>query len=338
MPIKLPLNEVDRQENEHIYGFDISPDHTKLLYYHSIGSQTAIVIVTADGNPIWSQSMGSGEAWKWFDNKRLYDWTVENDGIPIMTLWNYVTGDKQFIEANYYGYTDTYTGVFFFWWINPYAKFDSLLTKVVYPACDPDCSEGYPIILRDIGTEQIMTRLITKDMFGLEPIWTPDNSQIILAANLSSSTVEALANEIYLISKEGELRQLTHFTDYYDIVEIHPYYSLSSNGRFLAFWMKVQPGLFDDDRLAVLDIETGTVINYCLPGETFRNNLALENKGYPSDYGDPPVWSPDSTQLMVVGRDPEQRSIRWNILVDMELEVAIKVGEDLEDVGWMISP
>jgi hypothetical protein len=87
-----------------------------------------------------------------------------------------------------------------------------------------------------------------------------------------------------------------------------------------------------------LDIETREVTNYCLPGETFRNDPGLKDNNYRTYYVDTPVWSPDSTQLIIVQRDPEDRSIRWNVLVDLQNEIAIKIGEELQPVGWMVSP
>jgi hypothetical protein len=343
MPIQLPWNGAVRQENEHLSEFVVSPDRIRLMYVHSnrtntTDRQAGLVIVTSDGEEIWSQPIAPGEAWNWFDNERLSSWVSQEGGTPNLILLNYASGERQEIQADYPGYADVFSGLFLLKWNYPFTKYDLTLSRVVYPACDPDCMNGYPVILRDVETGQTLASFLTQDMFGLSPIWLPDFNQFIMAANLGSTDSYAKANEIYLISRDGEIRQLTRFTDYYSQVEIHPYYSLSPNGRYLAFWIKTQPGQFDDNRLAVLDIETGKVTNYCLPGEIFQNNLALESEGYPSNEGEAPVWSPDSTQMMVVGRDPEARGIRWNILVDIVYGTAIKVGEDMEIVGWMVSP
>ncbi len=343
MFIQLPWYETDRQENEHIYDLDVSPDHTKLLYFHSILGNTKdllteIRVVTANGNQIWSQTIKSGEAWQWFDNERLYDWKINNDGTPIISLWNYLTGEKQQMKANYHGYADILTGKIFIWWINPFARYDATMSRVVYPACDPDCINGYPIILREVNTGKTLVRIVTYDVFGLGPIWLPDNSGFIMAANITIPDPSKQANEIYLISRDGNVKQLTHFTDYYGHVEINPYYSLSPDGRFLAFWIKAQSGPSDISQFAVINIGSEKVTNYCLPSETFRNDLAAEDKGYITKYGDTPIWSPDSSQLFVVGRDPQDRSIRWTVLVDLKNNIATKLGEDGEAVGWMVSP
>lgn len=336
-PVHLPW-----QEGDHLSEFDISPDRTRLLYEHYMATtrHATMVIVNAAGEMVWSHpDVDEGNPWGWFDNERLFNLVTQEDDVPYLILLNYATGERQEVRANYPGYTLPFLLEYAFIqeWNQPSAIYDPNLTRVVYGGCTPDCAHGYPVILWDLVNDQEITRLLTMDFFGSYPMWLPDNNHFLIAANLDSSIPLAPSNEFYLVSRDGNIDQLTNLMENHLEVEINPSISLSPNGRYVAFWLRLQSDYYDY-RLAVLDIETSQVTNYCLPGETFHNTQGLKNNNYRSYYVETPVWSPDSTQLIIVQRDPEDRSIRWDVLIDLQNEMAIKIGEELDPVGWMISP
>jgi hypothetical protein len=336
-PVSLP-----RQEGDRLSEFMVSPDRTRLLYRQFVATtrETSLIIVNADGESIWSQPLNIEiDPWGWFDNERLFTAVTQEDDVPYLILFNYAIGERQEIRADYPGYDLSFLLAYtFLEWRAPMTIYDLNLTRFIYAGCTPDCSNGYPVLLWDVVNNREITRLLTMDLFGSYPIWLPDYNQFLIAANLDTSNARAPTNDFYLVSRDGEINQLTHLWEYNRDVEIYPQMSLSPNGRYVAFWLRMTPSLFEDDRLAVLDIATRQVTNYCLPGETFRNNRGLEIRDYQMDGGDAPVWSPDSTQLIIIQRDPENRSIRWNVVIDLSSEVAIKIGEELEPVGWMKSP
>ena len=72
--------------------------------------------------------------------------------------------------------------------------------------------------------------------------------------------------------------------------------------------------------LAVLDMSTKTVTNYCIT--TTENYL---------DY--PFLWSPDSLQLVFETRDAEGK--RTTILVDIKANRASVIGEELWPRFWL---
>jgi Tol biopolymer transport system component len=169
------------------------------------------------------------------------------------------------------------------------------------------------------------------DSWGKTPLWTPDGKQFIIAMKTDQNDPNPQSEEFFAVSRNGEVSQLTHFMEFYTEINIPNNYSLSPNGRLLAFWIVAKPSLYDDARLGVLNIETGEVTNYCIRGDSFDDATT------PNSLAEP-VWSPDSNQLLVISRNPQDVSIRRVVLIDIIRQYAAQIGEDVEPVGWMVTP
>ena len=73
---------------------------------------------------------------------------------------------------------------------------------------------------------------------------------------------------------------------------------------------------------------TDLVTSYCINGE---NNATMGIRKYP-----PPLWSPDSKQIVVQSQvTPDSFK---TILIDIQENRAFYVGDNLEPFGWMVSP
>lgn len=72
------------------------------------------------------------------------------------------------------------------------------------------------------------------------------------------------------------------------------------------------------ERLAVLEVSTREVVNYCVPG--------IKSLG-----AYPPIWPPDSQQLVVY--DPKGE--KPVIVVDIEQKKAAPTGKNLDPVLWL---
>lgn len=220
---------------------------------------------------------------------------------------------------------------FFFAWQRASSPvYDPTLTRVVYGSGFHDSSNLiHPIVtLWDAQANQKVWEIETTD-WGDTPVWTPDGKQFVFAANLDLKQAQLNAREFFSVSRDGEARQLTHFMDYFDEIYILDSYNLSPNGKLLAFWIITQPSLASKPELAVLNIETGEVTNYCITGDAFA-----DNRSEPSS----PIWSPDSTQLLVVSRIPEDTKVRRVVMVNLVQNHAAKILADMEPEGWMVAP
>ncbi|HLO16645.1 MAG TPA: hypothetical protein VK206_17560 [Anaerolineales bacterium] len=259
---------------------------------------------------------------------------VSENGTHTLILLNPFSGDQQKLPADFPD-SEMFSHDFsiaFAWTRTSSPVYDPTLTRVVYPSGIQDSTTlvKQPIvILWDTRANQKVAQLVTMDYWGHTPIWTPDGKQFIIATNLDPKKAQVFAEEFYAVSRDGQVRQLTHFMDYYQEIKILDSYSLSPDGKLLAFWIVSQPNLYEGPRLAVLNIETGEVTNYCIKGDAFSDNEA-----------EPwlPIWSPDSTQLLVISRPPEDTKVRRVVVVDILHNYAAKINADMEPEGWMVAP
>jgi Tol biopolymer transport system component len=251
-------------------------------------------------------------------------------------LLNPFTSKKQELRVNYPDsklFSNDPIGQAFHWRFRNggLPVYDPTLTRTLYPECDSQCldqslrgNDGKPIALWDLETNQVIARIMTMDDYGNTPVWTPDGKQFIIATNMSLDKNHFYGKEFFAISRDGELTQLTHFMDSYEVVDISNSYSLSPNGKLLAFWIATAPSRYKGTHLAALNIETGEVINYCI-------------QSFGSVY---PIWSPDGTQLLVFLQDVQAQTIPRVVLVDLIGNYAAHMAEDgyVVPVGWMVAP
>jgi hypothetical protein len=327
------VSRFPREPGDRLLEFDVSPDRKHIMYQHNSAKtdEQRLVVATADGKPIWSQVIDS-YYWNWFDNERLVGLLVPQIGTPSLFLLNPFTGQRQELGVDYpdsrlfqndpsahWRYTNGGLPIY-----------DPTLTRALYPECDSGCQEkliqgegGWPIALWDIETNQVIARIMTTDSYGDTPLWIPDGKQFIVATNIDPNERIFSTSEFFAMSRDGELRQLTHFKDYYEDVDIPDSYSLSPDGKLVAFWITTKPNQYEGARLAVLNIENGEVINYCIESDGF-----LE-----------PIWSPDGTQLLV-DNDSQTQSKKRQVLLDFKHNYAAQIGEADHDrvVEWMITP
>ena len=110
-------------------------------------------------------------------------------------------------------------------------------------------------------------------------------------------------------------------------------YSISPDDHLLAFWIRVPPYLHEDARLAILNLENGEIINYCLSGINSGGNPSIDT--YPI-----PIWAPDGTHLAIKTRNPQMPENSLITLLDINQNTAVQVKntDNLDPVGWLSLP
>lgn len=328
-----------REEGDRLLNFEVSPDGKWIMYDHfsEKTQENRLVIATAKGEPIWSQIVDSSILWRWFDNERLIRREFLGNDTYALQLLKPFTGEIQNLPVDFPNFEEDVNPGFLSFPIWSFSKggypvYDPTLTRVVYPGTADHGNEEWPIIIWDVKAEKQAAQFVTKDFWGGTPFWTPDGRQFVISSKLNSQDPFPPANEFLAISRDGEVRQLTHFTKYFDETWIANNYSMSPNGKLVAFWAFAQPGPFENAQLAVLDIDTGATTNYCIKGDPFLLNA------YGQESLRAPIWSPDSTQLLVISRPSENSQIRRVVMVDIVNSYAAQINKDVEPVGWMIAP
>jgi hypothetical protein len=329
-----------REEGDRLLAFDVSSDGKWIMYdhYSERTKEDRLVIATANGKPVQSDVADPQFLWNWFDNQRLIHLKFLEDGTPTLQLFNPFTGEHQDLQADFPDSQMFTSNTGFPSYPNwNFSKggspvYDPTLTRVVYPGTAIEKNEEWPIIIWDAQAGQAVAQFVTKDYWGETPLWTPDGKQFIFATKLNSKDTFPPANEFLAISRDGEAKQLTHFTDYFEKTSITNNYSMSPDGKLLAFWILAKPSVFEKAQLAVLNIETGKVTNYCIKGDSFLDVDAYQ-ESLPT-----PIWSPDSTQLLVISRLPENPQLRRLVMVDIVNNYAAQINQDMEPVGWMVTP
>ena len=324
-----------QEEGDNLLNFEVSPDGKWIMYDH-ISEKTQedhLVIATAKGEPIWSQLVDSSAIWSWFDKERVIGRDfLDNGTLQVLKLF---TGELQSLQVDFPNFDEDIGFISFPNWSfskGGYPVYDPTLTRVVYPGTADTRNDEWPVIIWDVKTEKLVTQIVTKDLWGKTPLWTPDGQQFIFATKLNSQGSFLLANQFLAVSRDGEIRQLTYLTEYFDETWIANNYSMSPNGKLVAFWVYVQPSSFEKAQLAVLDIDTGTITNYCITGDPFSLNA------YGQESLLAPIWSPDSTQLLVISRPSENSQTRRVVMVDIANSYAAQISQDVNPVGWMVAP
>ncbi len=152
-----------------------------------------------------------------------------------------------------------------------------------------------------------------------------------IAPSLFSNKDRYPSYELYSVNTEGKVTKLTHLTDYYPRVYIDDF-SWSPDGHYIAFWFSfwqdttISFDALGNRYLAVLDTTNGLVTNYCVNGE--KNAPIGSLRTYP-----PPLWSPDSKQIVV--QSQTSKDSFQTVLIDIQQNRAFKIGEDLAPVGWI---
>ncbi len=202
--------------------------------------------------------------------------------------------------------------------------FDPLLELVVYPQMDSDPPN---LVLWDIQARKALAKIEEDICFGNYPLWSPSGQRFIVANYLKDSkpTGEVI-EEWASVSRAGQVEWLTSFVDYFAEVEIGGA-NWSPDGRRVAFWMRTKPDLCPNTKqdwvhLAVLEVDTHRVINYCVSGDAYSAPT--------------PVWSLDGRYIAIRNYEEELSRI---FLVDLAQGWAATIaGEDIWPVGWLQSP
>lgn len=196
------------------------------------------------------------------------------------------------------------------------------LTRVVYAGIPAD------IVMVDVKSKNTITRISPVPVVHAMPKWSPDGQKVVIAYADILDPINDPKNwtfELYSIDQEGEFNQLTNLSVYYNHPRI-PFYYWSPNGRYIAFWLESDPnqtpGVFE---FSLLDLSTDKVTNYCV--ETVPKGQI------PNIF-----WSPDSEWVAFETIEQNDGKTKHVVIVNILHSRATQIAENLDLVGWMVTP
>lgn len=257
------------------------------------------------------------------DNERIW---ISHYKEPLLTVVNPFSGEQQELVPDFPGLeTVAQLGEDFALGASN-VLYSSSLNLVVYPRLE---SDGYAyVVLWDQQANRVQAKI--KDVsksFSYNPLWSLDQKKIYVAVadKWDSNKPDDLIHDFFSLSQDGQVRQLTDFGASFADTSIGSG-SLSPDGKKIAFWLELRPSLYKGQQLAVLDLVTEQVTDYCVPGS------------YQGD-APSPIWSLDSRYLAVQNQyEPNTGRV---ILVDIQKGWAAQVAEIIPNgwpAGWLAGP
>lgn len=293
-----------------------SPDGKWLAYIKSDTSKNWLVIMSDDKIEYKKITVNAEVIIsRWLDNENLL-LSEKNFPQSKQFVINLFTEEKQELSITFSDLYDTSQ-------VNNWGNiivYSPDLTKLVYAGSPAD------IVLVDTKDLRIVNRLSPVSVTSSVPVWSPNSESFIITYTDILNPINDSAHwkfEIYNISQDGEIVQLTNLSSYYNYPRI-PYYQWSPNGKFIAFWLESDPlnnpGVFE---FSILSLDSGIVENSC---------LVTNAKGRPLFF-----WSPDSKQIIIETISKNENYSSKIILFDVVENWAVNVGENLIPVGWMLN-
>lgn len=330
--------------------FKVSPNYQWVAYFtkrrDDVTADFSLVVTDLRGNVVYQESMDKRKKWflidTWLDNQTLllerYQALPESNTLdtPLpVTLFNPFTGESRDLNGDFPNM------LFFF---EPLARwdvfgksgtaYDPTLNLVAYAS---ESRDRQSVILWDIQRNREIARIQAAIGFGSGPVWSPDGSQFILDSLAKIPDTgdwteeERLSEEIFSVSRTGEITRLTYLTDQFKEVSIGGYV-WSPDGSHIAFDVFTKPDIDESDlisgsRLAILDTHTQQVTMYCIRSYSEETRL---------------FWSSNGQQLLIGMVDVEKTKVSnsmkiYNtVLIDLTQNMAITIADETIPLGWMI--
>lgn len=183
-------------------------------------------------------------------------------------------------------------------------------------------------VLLDTQNQTDIWRMRGAD-FLVSPEWSPDGSRFAMV--ITNGELEQ--SDIFIVTEDGHETQLTHLAEMYPSVQEITIENMkwSPDGQAIAFSVHLQDDLHQTDRpiLMTVDVTTQLVTDYCIVALRF-------------------LWSPNSQQLVLASPTDNQEYSDFtnqegtppinSVVVDVVREIAARVAENMEPIGWMIFP
>lgn len=296
---------------EWIADYAVSPDR-RTLAYKTYGT-SRISLTLTDALNSHTQTIFSEQAdyglYYWLNNEELL--LGKNDQWVIFNP--YTMEEKSYTVDDFPDFnTDNFR--------NNFVVFDSTASRVVY-------KNGY-IFLLNMDSKEVVVQI--PDEYDRAPlaVWTLDGHEAaIVGATQLGRYLGQSGDDIFGVTRDGLVTQLTRLTENYGMGFIIYSLSWSPDSHYIAFWMRFPKT--SEWQLAVLDVLTQKVTNYCITTDPYASS-----GGVPLDVS-APIWSPDNQQIIVEHRTSDSNYV---VLLDIAQNTAFQIAPNAVPLGWMVAP
>ncbi|HLY29138.1 MAG TPA: hypothetical protein VKQ72_22525 [Aggregatilineales bacterium] len=295
----------------------------------------ALVIAGADGRPekLIPWQWGLSNIVGWLNNDQLIINIAakdpdENRSAKPATLVSLdtKTGQQRTLRPNFPNIDLDYPTADWNGWGE--TVYDPNLQRVIYSANDFSYGRAR-FVLWNLQTQTTLANLPTRDVYWVQPAWSPDGKLFAVQTNPDKGN-DWWSFELYGGGRDAtQFQQWTHLTEYYSKVMIQSF-TWSPDSRHIAFWFVPNPqGELTIEQgqmqLGILDVTTGEVAITCIPGDDAFSSSSPDLA--------PPLWSPDSQQLLV--EDRFTNNAGQILLVDLSQHIAEKVADNMGPAVWL---
>ncbi len=292
-------------------------------------------------------------AHEWLGDNAIRLWTRKTltDDKLIVLLLDPFTKKTKILESNFDGLQSSIvkpgSGIgpadeYLDWGTDPSVSFPVQGTNITY---SPDENiaffphqDGYDV-LYDLENNEELAR-ITVPKWGELPRWSTAGEYLSIIADPSNSSGDSLQRDFYLLSRDGKsLKRITYLSEQFDRVSIRQY-AWSPDGTKIALRLNTKFPVLADEivpyELAIVDVTTGNITNYCIP---YYGHIDSSQELGPLFME--PIWSPDSSQLLVPSRIPAKTPGPFHdydmrtILLDPSKLSAVEILDSVRIHGWM---
>lgn len=337
-------------QGENLVNFKISPNKKRMAFINVTLEKGIHELIIANTNGDREYVLPWKKGWLnilgWSDDQNLilsYDKPTLNDNEEISPvsylIFNPFTGEQKNLNTNFPQFINRSLADYPYWegWYG--ITYNPSTTLAIYPRILEGNDEMFTYGVWDIKNNQLLISLekifigssVFNNIYSL-PQWSPSGSQFVFQGTVI--TKEPVIFELYEVSQDGTITQLTHLS-YFAFVQ-DSNFSWSPDEKYIAMFINNwgNDPWKDPARVALLNTETFDVTDYCISirGEgTSDSSSAIPIYSLPST----PIWSPDGTQFLVVNWFEDQSNL---ILVDIEKKMAVNIGSNFEPLGWMVAP
>lgn len=296
-----------------------------------------LIIATADGHI--QKEISWEDKWayilRWTHDQRIlltYDDPDLRDRENWSAVYAYLvydpfSGEQELLHPIFPGYLTNAMPPYWDGWFG--AVYDPTLSRAVVPKVLSENEELYAFALWDVSAQELVSSLenifvepVVWSDVAPKPVWSEDGTHFAFVGHLFDDDPPEF--ELYQVSRDGQVEQLTHINSIARFREFP--FEWSPDGRKIAILLDLHPEI-DGENILVLDLETKEITDTCISAS--GNLSAFEP--YP-----PLIWSPDGQKFLV--KDWMDDSHSRIILVDIEQGFAAQIAEDVDLNGWMVSP